>query len=519
MAGIGTTAAVIMGGAALASAGVGAAGAAGMFGGGSGSSATAFPMGAIRKTMDRYVGDVGGDVFGPEYGAAMAAMAAMDSWKTRKKKGKTEYQDPATKQWISADDYNSRRSGLNNRSLIGDVTKLGDQFTERVEGIVSAGDKQLGDREGQLESRVDGLNQKFAEGQTSLGDRFLSAVDAAKTEFDGDWEQSLSLSPERLSLFTQAADFMSQAAVDTRARMLATADPRALELSAIADENAAAMMSGRIGANMQANLARSSAMRALQGGFGASSEMGRGMTARDLGLMSLDLQRQGMNDFERQRMLNYNTRVAGLQADAGALLGDDSAARRQRALTNYEVGINVAEGDRNQRVGALNTIYGTSVGVAGDIFQTGSNRIQQNTNTLANAASSVFGENTRARLTGFQAITDARKNAAATKSMAAQNAWSAQNAVDASNQSNQNALTGNLISSGASMLGGVLGGMSGGGSTLSSLGSFMSGGLNNQTGFYGSATGASKAFGVEPSAISRSGVGQYYYNPGGVYGQ
>jgi hypothetical protein len=188
-----------------------------------------------------------------------------------------------------------------------------------------------------------------------LGDRYLGAAGAAMDEYRSILDEAGNLTPERLNVFSRAADFISQAAVQTRANMLASADPRALELSAIADENAAAMMSGRISADTQANLARSSAMRALQGGFGASGEMGRGLTARDLGLTSLDLQRQGMNDFERQRTLNYNTRVAGLQTDATGLLRDNQQILQNRANALLESGLSTAQSDRNQRQATLDT--------------------------------------------------------------------------------------------------------------------------------------------------------------------
>jgi len=136
---------------------------------------------------------------------------------------------------------------------------------------------------------------------------------------------------------------------------------------------------------MQANLARSSAMKALQGGFGASSGMGRGLTARDLGLTSLDLQQRGTEDYERQRVLNYNTRVAGLQADSGQLLANDQTMLERRAGSLLEAGLRIAESDRDQRQGIFNTGLGArlatvdtrraeEIGTARGLFDTGTNR-------------------------------------------------------------------------------------------------------------------------------------------------
>jgi hypothetical protein len=182
-------------------------------------------------------------------------------------------------------------------------------------------------------------------------------------EYRGFMDEAGDLSPERLAQFTEAADFLSQAAVQTRADMLASADPRALELSQIADNNAAAMMSGQVSADMQANLARSSAMQALSGGFGAGGEMGRGLTARDLGLTSLDLQRQGFDQYERQRSLNFNTRVAGLQADSGQLLANDQMRLERTGGSILEAGLRTAESDRNFRGEAASRILGGSLAV------------------------------------------------------------------------------------------------------------------------------------------------------------
>lgn len=172
---------------------------------------------------------------------------------------------------------------------------------------------------------------RFETDRKSLADTYLSMVDGSASDYQKVLEQARDLSPERLNIFTQAADYLSNAAVQTRMNLLAAADPRALELSAIADENAAAMMSGRISSDVQANLARSSAMRALGGGFGAGSQMGRGLAARDLGLTSVDLMRQGAELNDAQRRLNYATRVEGTQVDSAGLLAQDQNLMRQGA--------------------------------------------------------------------------------------------------------------------------------------------------------------------------------------------
>jgi hypothetical protein len=370
----------------------------------------------------------------------------------------------------------------------------------------------------------------FRDTTTTLGDTFNQATLGALDEYRGLLDQAGNLSPERLSQFTKAADFLSQAAVKTRADMLATADPRAVELSALADENAAAMMSGRIGADVQANLARSSAMRALQGGFGASSEMGRGLAARDLGLTSLDLQRQGAALNESQRMLNYNTRVAGLQADAGQFLAQDQAMLQRRGENLLDARMRSAESDRNFRgdaasrilggalaredtlrqdrinqagtifgsqrataanasdatlanlnqrtarqAGLMATEFGTRAGLAGDIYTSGNNRMNQQLATRANlygdlfttgvntaattraakgsAAATVAGQDIDTRTGVFDRVSSLRANQAATMAQAYQNEYM-QNLKLAGER---NSGIGAMFGMGGSMAGGIAG--------------------------------------------------------------
>lgn len=229
-----------------------------------------------------------------------------------------------------------------------EATALDTGFRSEVGGILD-----------RMDSRVEGAVGDYRDESISLGDRFTRAAGASMDEYRSLLGEAGDLSPERLSKFTEAADFLSREAVNTRANMLAAADPRALELSAIADENAAANMSGRISADVQANLARTSAMRALQGGFGASSEMGRGLSARDLGLTSLDLQQRGMQNYQDQRVMNFNTRVAGLQSDSGQLMANDQTRLERMGGSVLEAGLRIAESDRDTRQNIFDTTLGT----------------------------------------------------------------------------------------------------------------------------------------------------------------
>ena len=263
------------------------------------------------------------------------------------------------------DKFSATTKELDDR-LRGDTEKQDARFREetlaeiaaqdnRGDGIIGRFDTESKDLARLYRDDTEATTSRFERDSKTLGDTFLSMSGTSTADYNKRLEDALDLSPERLNIFTQASDFIAKAALQTRMDMLATADPRALELSAIADENAAAMMSGRISADVQANLARSSAMRALSGGFGASSAMGQGLAARDLGLTSLDLMRQGTQMYDAQRRLNYDTRVAGVAegagANAGQLLANDQTVRRQGAsdLLTAETDRNRAFYDTSQR--------------------------------------------------------------------------------------------------------------------------------------------------------------------------
>lgn len=278
-------------------------------------------------------------------------------------------------------------------------------------------------------TETDAMSDRAREEAVGLGDRFLEAASfadqsrakdgqAALDEIRGatrdvdatvEASRALGFNMENAAQFGQLADSLSKMAQQTRMDLLATADPRALELSAIADENAAAMMSGRISADVQANLARTGAMKALQGGF-AGGQMQRNLEARDLGLTSLDLQQRGTEMYDAQRRLNYDTRVAGTQVNPFDVMVNNGLSSQQalttatdnanRALDSarlradvmvgtadalYRNRMGVFESDRNQRLDALteatrqklgtrDTTFGTLVNQAGNIFDN-SNRL------------------------------------------------------------------------------------------------------------------------------------------------
>jgi len=77
------------------------------------------------------------------------------------------------------------------------------------------------------------------------------------------------------------------------------------QLVSQAGQNIAASLRGEISPEVSAQVQRSTAGRALAGGFGGGSGFGRALTARDLGLTAMQLQNQGLaqaqNFIQQQR--------------------------------------------------------------------------------------------------------------------------------------------------------------------------------------------------------------------------
>jgi hypothetical protein len=78
------------------------------------------------------------------------------------------------------------------------------------------------------------------------------------------------------------------------------------QLISQAGKNIGSNLRGEISTDVQSQLQRSSAGRALSGGFGAGSGVGRNLSARDFGLTSMQMQNQGLQQaqsfIQQQRM-------------------------------------------------------------------------------------------------------------------------------------------------------------------------------------------------------------------------
>ena len=117
----------------------------------------------------------------------------------------------------------------------------------------------------------------------------FTPIDFAKEQSDAIKQNIASLKPaSELAQKTTAAD---QGVLEEQLRR---AIPGYDKLIAQAGSNIGASLRGEISPEVSAQVQRSTAGRALSGGFGGASGMGRSLTARDLGLTGMQIQNQGL---------------------------------------------------------------------------------------------------------------------------------------------------------------------------------------------------------------------------------
>ena len=128
----------------------------------------------------------------------------------------------------------------------------------------------------------------------------LKPIDFAAEQRQAIQQNIASLEPAtELARKTTAAE---QSQLETQLRR---AIPGYDQLVSQAGQNIAASLRGEISPEVSAQVQRSTAGRALSGGFGAGSGFGRALTARDLGLTGMQIQNQGLaqaqNFIQQQR--------------------------------------------------------------------------------------------------------------------------------------------------------------------------------------------------------------------------
>lgn len=187
----------------------------------------------------------------------------------------------------------------------------------------------------------------------------LKPIDFAKEQQQAIQQNIASLEPAtELAKKTTAAE---QSQLEAQLRR---AIPGYDQLVSQAGQNIAASLRGEISPEVSAQVQRSTAGRALAGGFGAGSGFGRALTARDLGLTGMQIQNQGLaqaqNFIQQQRafgmvqpfsvssmFITPAQRIGAIQEQQARMYGRDLTAAQvaaapspmqqaaQTALTNF----------------------------------------------------------------------------------------------------------------------------------------------------------------------------------------
>ena len=124
-------------------------------------------------------------------------------------------------------------------------------------------------------------------------------------DFEAEQKQAIQQNIAALQPATELAQKTTAAEQSQLESQLRRAIPGYDQLVSQAGSNIGAALRGEISPEVSAQVQRSTAGRALSGGFGAGSGFGRALTARDLGLTGMQIQNQGLaqaqNFIQQQR--------------------------------------------------------------------------------------------------------------------------------------------------------------------------------------------------------------------------
>ena len=201
----------------------------------------------------------------------------------------------------------------------------------------------------------------------------LKPIDFAKEQQQAIQQNIASLeSATDLAKRTTAAE---QSQLETQLRR---AIPGYDQLVSQAGQNIATSLRGEISPEVSAQVQRSTAGRALSGGFGAGSGFGRALTARDLGLTGMQIQNQGLaqaqNFIQQQRafgmvqpfsvssmFITPAQRIGAIQQQQSAMYGRDlTAAQVAAAPSPMQQAAQTAFTGFGGTVGGALTQYGLS---------------------------------------------------------------------------------------------------------------------------------------------------------------
>jgi hypothetical protein len=171
----------------------------------------------------------------------------------------------------------------------------------------------------------------------------LKPIDFAKEQ-----QQAIQQNIAALQPATELAQKTTAAEQSQLEAQLRRAIPGYDQLVSQAGANIKAALRGEISPEVSAQVQRSTAGRALSGGFGAGSGFGRALTARDLGLTGMQIQNQGLaqaqNFIQQQRtfgmvqpfsvssmFITPAQRIGAIQQQQSAMYGRDLTAAQVAA--------------------------------------------------------------------------------------------------------------------------------------------------------------------------------------------
>jgi len=167
-------------------------------------------------------------------------------------------------------------------------------------------------------------------------------------DFAGEQRQAIQQNIASLEPATELATKTTAAEQSQLEAQLRRAIPGYDQIVQQAGQNIGAALRGELSPEVSAQVQRSTAGRALFGGFGAGSGFGRSLTARDLGLTSMQIQNQGLaqaqNFIQQQRtfgmaqpfsvssmFITPSQRIGALQEQQSRMYGRDLTAAQVAA--------------------------------------------------------------------------------------------------------------------------------------------------------------------------------------------
>jgi hypothetical protein len=209
-----------------------------------------------------------------------------------------------------------------------------------------------------------------------FGAKKVKVPELKPIDFAGEQRQAIQQNIASLEPATELATKTTAAEQGILEAQLRRAIPGYDQLIQQAGKNIGSALRGEVSQDVASQLQRSSAGRALSGGYGAGSGAGRNLAARDFGLTSMQIQNQGLaqaqNFIQQQRTVGMaqpfsvssmfitpNQRIGFMQQQQQAQYARDMAAAQVAAQPS-----------------AMNQAFGSAIGnftgtVGGALFQRG----------------------------------------------------------------------------------------------------------------------------------------------------